>query len=685
MPVATSSPVLTLLSRLALAIARRRSYGDVHPMVRKADEALAETLLHHIESQSSFAIAVANRDLLVNGDIMPASSVVVRDIATRLHLLGIGAVRFQRGITLSSLSALVGLLAQRPNDSNQLVAFPDLPGIAVARLDYEQLGLADEATLRAEGELLWHALAARAQEQLLSAYGGAEQGATAITDTPQRTLGELLAQAAHDPRAAEAAFAVLSDLAERVSMTPRTVRDTVGAELDTLFATLDDAALVATIRTAPPAARLRFSGTMVDALPGAAMLRWLSVSAQANGRELSPHILRIITKMTAHQGARSSESADQSLRETVLELVQGWEVSEPNPEDHHLLLDTLADWTARDGGQRDETETVHLDPISHEAIRLVQMAIEIDCLSGDAVQAVRHLADHGFTAQLLEWAALASSEGTRAELRSLSITPRAVSDTLLATPFDAAASKQLLDALPDASVPLLLDPLEHCQARAGRRLILNRLHEAGSAVELAVRERLTQPMPWYLARNLLGVLRDIAATPRDPDAPVTAPAGPLLLLQSHGHAQVRREALKVLALYSGTRIAALRRALDDTHVEVRLAAIDVMLTMRDVEFPRELLTRLLTLADDASLELSVREKAVRAAASSTHAEVRSWLVARCTRRGLIKSIKLAPLTPLVRTALHALATRFADHAEVVPILALARKEGLLDTPVVPAS
>lgn len=685
---ASASPVVTLLSRLALAIARRRSYGDVHPMVAQADEALAESLLEYIEAQSSFAIAVANRDLLVNGDVMPATSIVVRDIATRMHLLGIGAIRFQRGITTPSLSTLIGLLARRPSEIGASLAIPDMQGIIVGRLDYEQLGLADEATLRAEGESLWRALATRAQEQLLNgsvsglesaAPGGGHVSASSSGST-SNTLASVLARAAHTPAAAEAAFAALSDLAERVSMTPRTVRDTVGEQLETLFASLDDAPLVALLRAAPMAARLRFSGTMIDVLPSRSMMRWLSISAQANGRELSPHTLRIITKMTAHQGARSAEAADQSLRETVLELVQGWEVTEPNPEEHHQLLDTLAQWTAHESNRADASETVHLDPISHEAIRLVQMACEIDQLSGDAAQAVRYLADHGFTTQLLEWAEQAASEETRQQLRALSITPQAVSNVLLAAPFDAAAAKQLLDAVPDAAAALLIEPLELCESRTGRRLIFDRLHTAGAVIEPALRERLTHPLPWYLARNLLGLLRDIAASSRTAegvDTGASLPVGPLLLFQSHEHPQVRREAVRVLAFDKATRVAALRRALDDASEEVRLTAIDVILALRDVELPREVIARLLATADQDALDMSVREKALRAAATSTHAEVRGWLIAHCTRRGLLKGIKLAPLTPLVRTGLQLLASRFADHDDVAPVVALARKDGLL--------
>ncbi len=654
-------------------------------MVVQADEALAEALIEHIEAHSSFAVAVAHRDLLVNGEVMPASNAVVRDISTRLHVLGIGAIRVQRGLTTGAIGTLVGLLARRAT-ADDLLAIPDMQGIMVARIDFQQLGLADEASLREEGQRLWRSLAERLLLRLTKGEGDPLAGATgpAASGGAGTPLVSLLQQAATSPVAAAEAFSALNDLVERASMAPRAVRDMVGAELQQLFAGLDDDVLVATLKAATPSARARFSAAVVDMLPSGAMIRWLAISAQASGRELSPHLVRLVTKMSTHQGLQTPETTDQALRETVLALVQGWEVTEPNPEEHHVLLDTLAEWSAQDKSRGRDDEEVELDPISHEAIRLVQMACELDFLSEDAVQAARHLADHGFTSLLLGWAEQETTGvDTRARLRELAITPTAVNDILLATPFDPVEAKHLLEAIPDGAASLLIGPLEHCDSRAGRRLIYDRLHRAGAAVDAALRERLQHPAPWYLARNLLGLVRDIAASAAEAGATPTLPSGPLLLFQSHEHPQVRREAVRILALYPPTRGTALRRALDDASDEVRITAIETILGLRQAELPREVSIKLLALADQESLEVAVREKAVRAAAASmapaAHDEVRSWLLAHSTRRGLLKGIKLAPVTPLVRTALQLLAAHFARHEEVAPVLTLARRDGLLKT------
>ena len=659
-------------------------------MVVQADEALSELLVRHIEAHASLTLAVANRDLLVNGEVMPGNTAVVRDLAARMHVMGMGAISVQRGLTLGAVSALVALLARRQTEVDDTAPFPDLQGIVIGRIDYEQLGLADEATLRAEGEQLWQALATRALEGLrpesaapaagpAGAVPSGGHGPLAASAASGLTLADALAIAATDPKAARAAFTALSDLTHRIATAPRTLRDTVGAQLDALFADVDDEALCALLASAADDAVTRFLAVLVDILPAPAVVRWLKLSAQASGRELSPHMMRIITKMTAHRPDRSRDAADHTVRETVLELIQGWEVIEPNPQEHHQLLDTLAHWSAHDLHLESDGQTVQLDPISHEAVRLVQMACEIDVVSHDTVPAVRHLADHGFGPQVLAWAEVAASQATRDRLRGLTVTPQAIASTLLGTPFDAAEAKQLLEGMPNESASLLIDPLERCESRTGRRLIFDRLQRAGPAIVPMLHHRLTQPAPWYLVRNLLGLLRDVSGDLAPEALGTEAPPGPLLLFQSHDQPSVRREAVRVLALYPDVRPAALRRALDDANAEVRLAAIEVLLALGEAIPQREIVSRLLAIADQEPVDLATREKAVRAAARSRHAEVRDWLVEHTTRRGLLKSRRLAPVTPLVRTALQQLALHFGEHGEVAPILVLARRAGVLGT------
>ncbi|AMW06028.1 hypothetical protein [Gemmatimonas phototrophica] len=664
--------VQSLLSRLAIAIARRRAYADAHPMAVQADQALTDALTQYLTGEPTLALAVANRELLVNGTLLQAGGNVVRELASRLHSMGIGTVRLQRGVTLEAVSHLVRLLSRRLNDPSLQEPLPVIAGIALGRIDYEQLGLADEEAIRVEITQLWRALA----ERMLDT--AANPGANP-SDTPDSasasTLATALSAASTSDTSAQRAFDALSTLADGVSMAPRAVRDTIGERLQELLSATDQGAIVATLRVAGRADRSRLVRNVVNVLPAAAVVRWLHSAAGATGQDLSPHLLRLLSKMSVHFRGRRPEAVDDALRETAAELVGGWDMQHANPAEHAALLDTLAEWSARDGKPAKDA-AVQFDSASQEAARLVQMACEMDLVSEDAALAVKRLADTGHSSTVLAWADRAQSEPTRRQLRDLTLTPSAISRTLLANPLDSAAAKQLLDATHEDVAPVLIDALEQCDTRAGRRLIFDRMRTMDSSIIDAVLQRLAAPMPWFLARNLLSLLRDLLVA--TPEASARLMVGPLLLFQRHEHVAVRREAIRLLASVPSVRASALRRALDDSTAEVQHAAVDVAYVQRKDELPTDVALRLLTLADQENLPLELRDKAVRAVAGTRQAEVRSWLIAHTTRRArLTGSTKLATLTDTVRAALHVLSTTFAADPEAAPVLTLARKAGAL--------
>lgn len=667
-PLDATSVVQSLLSRLAMAIARRRAYADAHPMAVQADQALTEALTHYLADEPALALGVANRELLVNGLLFHTSGTVVRELATRLHAMGIGTVRLHRGVALESVSHLVRLLSRRLNDPTLQEPLPTIPGIALGRVDYEQLGLADEDAVRIEITHLWRALA----ERMLETAGAPADAPEAATPSG---LAAALSAASTNDDSAQRAFDALSTLADGVSLAPRAVRDTIGVRLQELLSATEQGAIVATLRVAGQADRSRLVRNVVNVLPAAAVVRWLHSAATAAGQDLSPHLLRLLSKMSVHFRGRRPEAAEEALRDTAAELVSGWDVHQPNPLEHAALLDTLAEWSARDG-QPTRDPSAQFDSTAQEAARLVQMACELDLVSEDARLAVKRLADTGHSSTVLAWAERASSEPVRRQLRELTLTPTAISRILLANPLDSAAAKQLLDATHEDVAGVLIDALEQCETRAGRRLIFDRLRTMSSGIMPPLLQRLAQPMPWFLARNLLSLLRDLLVA--TPEASGQLVVGPLLLFQRHDHVQVRREAIRLLACMPAVRATALRRALEDGDDEVRQAAIDVAYAQRKDELPGDVALRLLAFAEQDSLSVEVRDKAIRAVAGSRQAEVRSWLIGHTTRRArLTGSTKLAVLTDTVKAALQVLSTTFAADPEAAPVLALARKAGVL--------
>lgn len=670
-PVAAPSaaPILSVLTRLALAIARRRAYGDVHPMVEQADAQLAEALARHVGTEGTLSLAVAHRELLVDGQ--PAQfGAVSQDLATRLHQMNLGAVRFTPGVSREAITTFVRLVARRAADVRPDEPLPNLPGVVLGRLDFDHLGLADDEAIEAETSKLWRSLADR-----VFAAVNADGADSDLMESPA-TIGAALSQAAENADSARAAFEALKGMAEQVAMAPRRVRDEIGERLQALISVTEQSAIVAALRAGGTVPRERLVSNVVEVLPAAAVVRWLNSAAVAAGRDLSPHLLRLLTKMSVHFRGRRPEAVAEAVRETARDLVEGWDLKEPNPEEHASLLETLAGWSARGGETAAATGDSFSDPCAQEASRLVQMAIELDMVSEDAMFAVRRLADAGHATTVLSWLERGASAETSALLRDHTFTPTAILQVLLADPLDVAEVRLILEATPPESSGVLLEALEKCESRTGRRLIYDRLRAMQGSVVPAVCAHLSRPIPWYFARNLLALLRDLLAA--EPAVAASLAVGPLFLFQRHEHVAVRREAVRVLAQMPMTRTSALRRALDDQGAEVRLAAIDAAFASRTESWPAEMSQRLLAIAGDESVDVPVREKAVRAVSGTGTTEVRAWLLAHASRKStLLGALRLAPVTPTVRAALHILATHHGDAPDAAPVIALARKAGAI--------
>lgn len=716
--------VRSLLTRLTVALNRRRAYAATHPMVAQAEAALLSALGPITQARGSITIGVAQPELLIDGAPLEGAGAMGRELAERLHRRGVGAISLHPGIHLEGLQATLAWLAHEPMASGSASELsesaPTVAGITVGRVAYDRLILDDDADAgRREVAALWRALAAAAFETALepapdgrnrlssggrpdggesaggdlSANGeavangqlSADDGPGHSCDADSDAAPEVIAEAIerrvqHEPYAKRVAFVLLT-LTTQVTNAPPSVREELAARLRSVLQRLSDSSLSSIVRAVGTGSeQRRFLSSIISALPVSAVIEWLEMSARATDQELSHHLLRILAKLSTHAGvAHSGSSAQLSFRDAARDLVSGWELNDPNPIEHAQLLDHIALFDgAADAGRREGADA-SISDLPLESVRLVQMACEIDVAGEDAVAAADALMAAGHAVLLFEWLDHAPGTNAAHRLRAAVLSSSSVTTALLREPFDATAARSLLASTELPSAPALLLALEQSGSRAARRLVFDRLREFGAALAPLIRQQLDAAPPWYFARNLLALLRDV--TSETGDTPSASGLAHFMPFLDHAHEQVRIEALRLLLEDSASREPALRRALDDCSPRIVASAVAAAASLaaesgsrgRNV-FSRDVAARLLHLAENEAHDAELQARAVRALAGAPGPTVRDWLIAHVTRRTrLLRRVTLADARPTVIAALQVLAQGYANDPRVAPVLALARE------------
>lgn len=506
------------------------------------------------------------------------------------------------------------------------------------------------------------------------------------------SLATALEQRVRKPgHAGQVGFALLSVARAAASASPA-VREALGDRLRGVLDRIGKGALSDIIRSVGHGRERRdFVSSVIDVLPVAAIVDWLERSANATEQELSHHLLRILAKMSSHAGAGSSRTpaataeSQRELRRTARELVAEWKLDDPNTVEHNALLNTIAD--VRETPLEPERSLLAsgasiTDPLA-DAERLVQMACEIDVVNADTIAAVETLIAEGRIGALFDWWDRAPGMNAAAAMREVAVKRDSVLTTLLREPFDAEAARMLVAKVADPAT--LLDALEQARARTARRLVIDRLREFGLTVEPLLVARLEDSPPWYFARNLLTLLRDVRADVEGTvavdasDAFDTAKRLSLLEFLGHSKEQVRIEALRLLVEQSIFRDAAIRRALDDASPRIVKAAIEATMSIVGERQPsgkraisRDLAERLMRLVDANSQEPEVNAGAIRALHGTSGSKVRDWLLEHVLRRSLVlRRQKLADVSPVVIAALEVLARDYRTDPRVLPVLEMA--------------
>ncbi len=739
--VADDPDVRAMLVRFTVALNRRRAYAPTHPMVTESDEGLRQALHAVLARRQAFTLGVAHEELLLDLAPVEGGGAATRELARRLHRREVGAITFRAGVTGDAVRALLAWLAADPTapgarsdegtgtqqpDGPETSQPPDLPpslrDIQVQKVAYDRLALSGgERDADRSIAALWRALAAAALTDMPPGPPGTFLGdpdgratapprdpgsATGTTlpsfDAPRDDLDAELDRLAEAPadeladairdRTHEAAHAhrvgvVLQTIASQLRTATPDVRREVATRLRAVLLRLGDSPLAAIIRASGNAAeQRRYVASLIDVLPTVAIVDWLEHMANTSEEQLSHHLLRILTKLSTHAGnRRASPDRTDAFREAAQALIDGWDLDDPNPIEHGTLLNHIAsDQSApsvssappRPGGE--EIGESDRETPDENALRLVQMACEIDVAGADALQAARELVAAGHVSLLLSVLDIAPGRRAAAALREAITAREPLLHAMLKEPFDAAAARALLHDIPFAAAPTLLDALEHARIRSARRILLNTLQGFGAPLIPLLEARLDASAPWYFVRNLLLLLRDVAIDASEPSRTGAADAS-LRSFLDHPQEQVRIEALRVLLDTPASRDLAIRRALEDRSPRLVAAAIDALSSGPGGEttgpraMSRDVAARLMRLAESPDLEAELAARSVRALGNASGPVVRDWLLAQVTRRTRLLRRRTLADGPIAAAALQVLAMVYHSDPAAADPLAMARQ------------
>jgi hypothetical protein len=676
--VTTVDPVVhQLLMRFVGALNRRRAYSAMHPMVQAAEAQLHESATAVLATRPVISIGVAKTELLIDGEPYVTKGSFARELATRLHRRGVGAVTMQVGLPLLQVREMLAWLATEPPEHGPAThdTAPILSGISVTGVAYDQLTFSDAGqSANNDADRIWQTLAQVAGAGVVEADSCGPSGDGVDAQEKARIVGRLR-EAIHEPDVAHRTAIAFMDLAGRAIVSPREQRERIGDQLNQALSQIGESSFGPVIRAlGERALQQRFISQVVEVLPAAAIARWLQVAAQAQNQQMSHHMLRLLTKLSTFAEAVGTPAAQGVFRGAAQELVNGWALDDPNPEEHASLLDRIAMHERVAAGKAHAANAGTLTEI--ESSRLVQMALEINVAGEDAVAAAEAIVSHGHGATMLRWIDVTGETTAADAIHAIATSEAAIRQLLLNEPVDRLEARALLERLDVASTSVLLDVLEAAEARGTRMIVRQRLAEFGDAIVPDLLARLDNA-PWYLVRNVLTLLQEITTRAGNMEAGMDAMT-PLL---DHEQVQVRMEAFRVLLLDPGQREAVIRHALRDSNERMVLLALQALTEGESTgnsstSLSRDLAMQLMAMVDSGAHGESLRARTIRAMSAVKNDELRDWLIAHVTRKSrILRRLTLADPTPTAVAALQALQRTYASDPTAMQVIELVRKEG----------
>ena len=396
-----------------------------------------------------------------------------------------------------------------------------------------------------------------------------------------------------------------------------------------------------------------------------AVVKVLRAAAEGGGQSISTSMTRLLSKLAVHAdkgGAHMRARADTALRENVEELIAGWKLADPNPDQYTAVLDAMAKSSPlfqirveRDDGQ------------ITGPMRVLQLALEVDAWGPTVQTAVGDLVGMGMASSLIQMIDQAPP-GTKVadEVRNYLTSPSQLKNVLDAADVDEGTLQMLIERMGSAAIPPLLDVLADSDSRSVRRKVFDRLVKMGPEVGERAVERLADGR-WFVIRNMLALMQRLETLPAHFD--------PARLLE-HPDERVRRESLP-LALKKGVagRERVIAAALGETDERtVRMALLELQ---KDI--PETLVPVLVNRVVKSERSPEIRALGARALGNSrSNLALEVLLGLSIEGKSLMGRSKLAEKSPLLIAAIQTLAKAWPADPRSREVLALASKSKDVD-------
>ena len=648
------------LIELSMAVHRYAMYPPDHPSLAPAVKDVVGRLSELFETRPAVSIGVAQRQLVIEGVATDSRHPVLSDLARRLHGHHLGAISFARGTSTREVEEVLQLLAsetERGGDPIGLLASELIPSWEHARvypIGYDQLEMKSVPGQGGEGRSsrLWLGLAQAA----LASDAPLEATASADPKNIARTIDSHRQEEAYD----QVIVGHLLQLADELKSGKGGESEKVRRQVSTLVNELGEGTLTRLVEMGgDDAQRRRFLLDANQGLAVGAVVKVLGAAAESGGQNISNSMTRLLSKLAVHAehgGERMRVQADTALRENVDELIEGWNLADPNPPQYTAVLDAMARSSPVFQTGVEQTE----EQLSG-SLRIVQMALEVEGWGPTVRTAVEDLLAMGLASSLIELVDSAGAENkVRQELQRHLIQPSLLQQVLAATDVDQNALEVLVSGMGSEAILPLMEVLSDSDSRSVRRKVFDHLVGMGPGVAESAVERLADSR-WFVQRNMLALLQRLETMPEEFD--------PVSFLD-HADQRVRRESIPLALRKGGGRERVVAAALaDEDERTVRMGLLELQ-----EDLPETLVPVLVTRVIKSARSPEIRALGARVLGNSTSTLALDVLIGLAIKgKSLLGRPRLGEKTPEVLASLHSLARAWPAEPRARAALAVAAR------------